>query len=71
MLRVYVWPAELLREDRGQDMIEYALIASLISIVVVLAAAAILDSAFAEWAEDTGECLTKPGGGHCVRLVAR
>lgn len=68
-MRVYVWLTELLRGDRGQNMIEYALIAALISIVVVVAAAAILDSAFAEWAKDTGKCLAKPGRGHCMRFV--
>jgi len=71
VLRVYVWLTELLRRENGQDMIEYALIAALISIVVVVAAAGILEVAFAEWAEDTGKCLTKPGRGHCMRLVVR
>ena len=39
MLKLYVWFTGLLRRENGQDMIEYALIAALISIDVVVAAA--------------------------------
>ena len=55
MLRMYVWLDDglrrMLRREDGQDMIEYALIAALISIVVVVAAAGILEVAFGKWAK--------------------
>jgi Flp pilus assembly pilin Flp len=38
--------------EKGQDMIEYALISALLSLVIVVAAAGILDLAFADWATD-------------------
>ena len=50
MLKVYEWITGLLRREDGQDMIEYALIASVISIAVVLATALILEPAFSSWA---------------------
>ncbi len=50
MLKLYVWFTGLLRRENGQDMIEYALIAALISIVVVVAAAGVLEVAFGKWA---------------------
>ena len=51
MLKLYVWVTDLLQNrEKGQDMIEYALIASVISIAVVLATALILEPAFKSWA---------------------
>ena len=39
-----------LRREEGQDMIEYALIASFIAIPIVLAPVAILHPVFTDWA---------------------
>lgn len=50
MLRLYVWLTDKLHREDGQDMIEYALIASVISIAVVLATAVILEPGFKAWA---------------------
>jgi len=43
--------------DDGQDMIEYALIAGLISLAVVVAAAGGLPEAFATWASQMAEVI--------------
>ena len=51
MTKLYIWMTGLLRGEKGQDMIEYALIASVIGIVIVLATATILEPAFAKWAK--------------------
>ena len=69
MLRVYVWLTEQLRREEGQDMIEYALIASVSAIAVVLATAAILQPAFATWADGVGKCVGKLGVGTCKQLL--
>jgi len=47
------------RDEKGQDMIEYALIAAVISIPIVLVAVGLLSPAFANWA---GDVATKIGG---------
>ncbi len=63
MLRLYVWLDDglrrVLRREDGQDMIEYALIAALISIVVVVAAAGILEVAFGKWAKDVQKAIVR------------
>ncbi len=63
MLRLYVWLDDglrrVLRRESGQDMIEYALIAALISIVVVVAAAGILEVAFGQWGKDVQKAIVK------------
>ncbi len=65
MLKIYVWLTSLLKSERGQDMVEYALITVLISVAVVLAAIFILEPAFTTWAEDLATCITAPGTGTC------
>ena len=42
MLKIYVWLTDLLRSERGQDMVEYALITAVISIAIIVAVIAIL-----------------------------
>ena len=65
MLKVYEWITGLLRREDGQDMIEYALIASVISIAVVLATALILEPAFSSWANGIKSIILSntPSGG--------
>ena len=62
-MRIYVWLDDgrrrMLRREDGQDMIEYALIAALISIVLVVAAAGILEVAFGKWAKDVQKAIVK------------
>jgi Flp pilus assembly pilin Flp len=50
----------LIRSERGQDMVEYALITVLISVAIVLAAILILEPAFTAWATDLAACITGP-----------
>ena len=65
MLKAYVWLKGLLSRENGQDMIEYALIASVISIAVVLATALILEPAFSTWANGVRTIILSnvPSGG--------
>ena len=58
MLKIYVWLTSLLKSERGQDMVEYALITVLISVAVVLAAIFILEPAFTTWATNLASCIT-------------
>lgn len=51
----------LIRSERGQDMVEYALITVVISIAIVLATIAVLGDAFTSWAGDLEACITTPG----------
>ncbi len=61
MLKLYVWLKDLLRGERGQDMVEYALITVVISAPIVLATIAILEPAFKDWAGDLKACITAAG----------
>ena len=65
MLKLYVWLTSLLKSERGQDMVEYALITVIISVAVVLATIFILEPAFTTWATDLASCITSPGGTAC------
>jgi len=65
MLKLYVWLKDLLRSDRGQDMVEYALITVVISVAIVLVTIGVLSPAFSAWAGDIEECITAPGGSTC------
>ncbi len=58
MLKLYVWLQDLLSRERGQDMVEYALITVIISVAVVLATIFILQPAFTTWATDLAACIT-------------
>ena len=58
MTKLYTFLKGLLRNERGQDMVEYALITVLISVAVVLAAIFILEPAFTTWATDLAACIT-------------
>jgi len=60
MLKLYVWLKDLLSSERGQDMVEYALITVLVSVVIVLAVMTLLNQAFADWATDLATCITGP-----------
>ncbi len=60
MSKLYTWIKDLLRSERGQDMVEYALITVVISVVIVLAALAVLEPAFTAWAGDLASCITGP-----------
>ncbi len=60
MLKLYTWLKDLLRSERGQDMVEYALITVVISVAIVLAAIGILYGPFQTWAEGLATCITNP-----------
>jgi len=48
LLRVVAW----FHGEKGQDMVEYALITAVLSIAIVLATAGILTGSFTNWATD-------------------
>jgi Flp pilus assembly pilin Flp len=52
MLKLYVWLKDLLRGERGQDMVEYALITVVISVAIVTAVILLLQPGFVAWAND-------------------
>jgi Flp pilus assembly pilin Flp len=66
MLKLYTWITDLIRSERGQDMVEYGLITVLLSIAIVLAvvASGIVD-AFGEWGTAIADCVGDPGAGAC------
>jgi Flp pilus assembly pilin Flp len=55
MSKLYTWLKDLLRSERGQDMVEYALITVVISVAIVLAVIALLEPGFQAWANDLCE----------------
>ncbi len=59
-LKLYIWLKDLLRNERGQDMVEYALITVLVSVAIILAVFAILPGAFNTWATAVGSCVSNP-----------
>jgi len=65
MLKLYTWLKDLLQSERGQDMVEYALITAVISIAVVIAAIGILSPAFDSWAQAVADCITSPAVSTC------
>ena len=65
MLKLYIWLNDLLRGERGQDMVEYALITVLISVAIVIATLLILPGAFSTWAGDIRDCISSPSSGNC------
>ena len=66
MLKLYVWLTDLLKSERGQDMVEYALITAVISIAIIVAVIAILGPAFTTWAESVEACIEAPSA--CVKF---
>ncbi len=54
--RIQRWLTAILDSERGQDMVEYAMIILLISIPIVLVGFALLP-AFEAWATDLGSCV--------------
>jgi Flp pilus assembly pilin Flp len=60
MLKLYVWVKDLLTNEQGQDMVEYALITVIVSVAIVLAVLAILPGAFTAWANTIKACITAP-----------
>ncbi len=61
MLKLYIRIMGLLKGERGQDMVEYALITVVISVAIVLATIFVLGGAFTDWATDLKDCITSPG----------
>ncbi len=52
------WITAIWKSERGQDMVEYALITVVISVAIVLATIGILNGAFETWAKDLKACIT-------------
>ncbi len=70
MLKVYTWLKDLLRIERGQDMVEYALITVIISVAIVMATILILSPAFGTWATSIQNCISDPSGATCFPPAA-
>ncbi len=66
MLKLYVWLNGLLRNERGQDLVEYALITAVVSIAVIVLIMAIIGPAFETWANSVEACIEAPSS--CVSL---
>ncbi len=60
MMKLYVWLTDLLRSERGQDMVEYALITVVISVAIVLVTIGVLEGAFTNWANDLKVMIDPP-----------
>ncbi len=60
MSMLCTWLKSLIRSERGQDMVEYALITVVISVAIVLATIAILTPAFTAWATDLKNLIDPP-----------
>ena len=60
MLKLYIWLNGLLKGERGQDLVEYALITAVLSIVIIVAVMALLGPAFTTWAEGVRDCIQAP-----------
>ena len=60
MKRLREWLIRIAASERGQDMVEYAMLTLFVSVPIVLAAIA-LPSVFGAWAEQLAAAI--PGGG--------
>lgn len=69
MLKAYIWLKDKLQGERGQDMVEYALITVLVSVAIVLAVWAILPTAFETWADAVEGCISDPNAGSCFPVA--
>jgi Flp pilus assembly pilin Flp len=66
MLKLYTRIVDLLRGERGQDLVEYALITILVSIAIISAVVLIdLPGAFSTWATDVYDCVSDTSGASC------
>jgi len=65
MTKLLVWLQSKLQAERGQDMVEYALITVLVSVAIVIVVFGILPTAFETWANAVEACITDPSGATC------
>jgi len=66
MLKLYIRIMDLLRNERGQDIVEYALITAVVSIAIIVAVMLIIGPAFTTWANSIEACIEAPST--CVAL---
>ena len=66
MTKLYTFLKGLLRNERGQDLVEYALITAVISIAIIVAVMLIIGPAFTTWANSVEACIETPSA--CVAL---
>jgi Flp pilus assembly pilin Flp len=55
------WLIRITASERGQDMVEYAMLTMFISVAIVMTTMGLLSPAFGAWAEQLAA--TIPGGG--------
>ena len=61
MERLKGWVARIAANERGQDMVEYALITTFLAAAIVLVTAGLLSPAFTTWAESLAGCINDAG----------
>ncbi len=66
MLKLYVWLMDLFRREEGQDLVEYALIATLAGSIIVVTVMAVLTGAFGAFANGIRDCITTPNSINCT-----
>lgn len=59
--RIQRWLTRSLKNERGQDMVEYAMITMFISVAIVLVTVGLLAPAFTTWANDVANCVRDTG----------
>ena len=60
MLKLYVWLTDLLKSERGQDLVEYALITAVLSIAIIVVVMGIIGPSFKTWADAVKACIEAP-----------
>ncbi len=63
VLGVYVRLTDMARSERGQDMVEYALISTFLAAAIVLVTVGLLSPSFTTWANAVASCIA--GLGSC------
>ena len=64
MLKLYVWMKGLtdrIREERGQDMVEYALITAIMAVIIVGVLFIALQGALNNWVDNIAALIENPG----------
>ena len=66
MLNVYTWILVHLRRERGQDLIEYAMLSGLIAAAIVAVGILVFSTALTSMAEGISFCIDFNSGTPCV-----
>ncbi len=61
MERLKGWVARIAASERGQDMVEYALISTFLAAAIVVVTVGLLSPGFTTWAESVAGCIRDIG----------